>query len=241
MPRRIRACDFGLARIATFGLAAVVGSSLLCASACTSGKPAPGTNTAGGGVDAGATPTAGSTSTSNGGVNGGSAGSDATGIGGDENGGASNASAGGSSGATATSDAGAAPAPTGLLCELTGHPERTLVTDKTPEFSWIVNAARSNERQTAYRILVASSQQKLTAGTGDVWDSGKTASPASVNVAYAGPDLTPNSTYFWQVRSWDSSDTASDWSASQQFTMGARHSVGSSSRSTPRRTARCSM
>jgi hypothetical protein len=125
------------------------------------------------------------------------------------------------SSSTTEPDSGVPPAPTGLLTELTSHPERARLSDATPEFAWIVNAARPNERQTAYRVLVASSADKLAAGMGDVWDSGKTVSAASVDVPYAGKPLTPNGSYFWQVQTWDSADSASAWSEPQQFTMAA--------------------
>ena len=123
-------------------------------------------------------------------------------------------------GGDASSD-GAAPAggPSGLLVELTPHPDRVGLTDATPEFAWIVHAADSNEVQTAYRILVASSQRNLDAETGDLWDSGKSPSAASVNVSYAGKALAASTTYYWKVQTWDAHDTASPWSASQAFAM----------------------
>jgi alpha-L-rhamnosidase len=116
-------------------------------------------------------------------------------------------------------DAGAALAPTGLLCELLNHPELSLLTDATPEFGWIVNSARPNEHQTAFRVLVASSAQALDNDTADEWDSGKTVSTASINVTYAGQPLAAGATYFWKVQTWDSADSASPWSVSQKFVM----------------------
>jgi alpha-L-rhamnosidase len=128
-------------------------------------------------------------------------------------------------------DAGAAPAPTGLLVELTGHPELAAITDTTPEFSWVVNAAAPNTLQVAYRVLVASTRQLLDADIGDLWDSGKTTSAASVNVSYGGQTLAPGATYSWKVATWDSSNAASAWSASQPFTMAAQ--LGKYSTPTP--------
>jgi alpha-L-rhamnosidase len=223
--------DFRPAHVEHFGWRATIAGCLLCATACTSPSPAAGTSAAGGMADGGSGPVAGSTAT--GGTNGDNGGSEATSTSGSDSGGtaAGETASGADAGSTSVPDAGSTPAPTGLLCELTSHPERALITDATPEFSWIVNAAHSDEHQTAYRIRLASSQQKLAAGTGDVWDSGKIASPASVNVAYAGPALKPNTTYFWQIQSWDSTDTASDWSASQQFMMAA--TLGQYSTPTP--------
>jgi hypothetical protein len=44
-------------------------------------------------------------------------------------------------------------------------------------------------RQTAYRIVVASSEGLLKKDQGDLWDSGRVTSDESVNVAYAGKPL----------------------------------------------------
>src|SRR4051812_73522 len=121
--------------------------------------------------------------------------------------------------------------PSGLLTELTAHPDRAAITDATPDFAWIVHAEGTNQVQTAYRVLVASSQANLDSNTGDLWDSGKTPSSASVNVSYAGKTLAASTTYYWKVQTWDSGDRASPWSAAQAFTMGA--TVGSYSTAAP--------
>ena len=49
--------------------------------------------------------------------------------------------------------------PNGLLTELLRWPERAVITDATPELSWEVPVSVGN--QTAYRILVASSDNNL--------------------------------------------------------------------------------
>ena len=79
----------------------------------------------------------------------------------------------------------------------------------TPQFSWQSNNTERNWRQAAYQVLVASSAEKLTAGLGDVWDSGKMKSGESVGIAYAGPKLTARTRYFWAVRVWDEKGTLS--------------------------------
>jgi alpha-L-rhamnosidase len=106
-----------------------------------------------------------------------------------------------------------------MLVELTAHPDRVGLTDATPDFAWIVNAPGLNEVQTAYRILVSSSKSLLDTGAGDMWDSGKTVSNASVSVSYAGKALAPNATYQWKVQTWNGNDVASAWSSPQAFTM----------------------
>jgi len=77
---------------------------------------------------------------------------------------------------------------------------------KTPRFSWEVPLPGRNRRQTAYRLLVATTQDRLVAGKADVWDTGKVASAQSVNVEYAGTPLLSNRDYFWCVQVWDEND-----------------------------------
>ena len=43
-------------------------------------------------------------------------------------------------------------APTGLLCDLLPHPELAVITNKTPDFGWIVNAGVKDDYQTAYQV-----------------------------------------------------------------------------------------
>ncbi|MGP8246056.1 MAG: glycoside hydrolase family 78 protein [Bryobacteraceae bacterium] len=92
-----------------------------------------------------------------------------------------------------------------------------------PRFSWILtpgNARARGLRQTAYRILVSSSERALRHGKGDLWDSGKIASGESTQVAYAGHPLASGAAAFWLVRVWDQDGKQSDWSAPASFTMG---------------------
>ena len=74
--------------------------------------------------------------------------------------------------------------------------------------------------QTAYRILVAGSADKLAAGRGDLWDSGRVKSDASIMIPYAGRTLTQNQACFWKVQVWDRDGYPTSWSHSAQWTMG---------------------
>jgi len=89
-----------------------------------------------------------------------------------------------------------------------------------PRLSWILSSSQRGERQTAYEILVASSPQKLAAHRGDLWDSGKVKSSDCIGVEYAGKPLVSREDCFWQVRVWDASNGASDWSAPAKWEMG---------------------
>jgi hypothetical protein len=115
----------------------------------------------------------------------------------------------------------AGPAPSGLMCELLAFPETTTIADAWPEFTWIVNSDLTNDIQTAYQILVASTSTALDQNQGNVWDSGKIVSDNSINVTYGGSALAVNSTYYWKVRTWNKNDQASDWSQVQSFKTAA--------------------
>ena len=44
-----------------------------------------------------------------------------------------------------------------------------------PRLSWVMESDQRNERQTAYRVLVALLGEKLAKDEGDLWDSGQVA------------------------------------------------------------------
>ncbi len=110
-------------------------------------------------------------------------------------------------------------APTGLLCELLSHPELTVITNPTPEFSWIVNSGNKNDYQTSFQILVSSSEE-IDKEHDVLWNSGKVKSGQSSNVEYEGKQLSANSAFFWKVRTWDKNGNPSGWSDSQRFNTG---------------------
>ncbi len=111
-------------------------------------------------------------------------------------------------------------APSGLTVERLSSP--CGVDSGNPRFGWKMGARKGavNVRQAAYRILVASSSEKLAAGEGDLWDSGRVASPASVDVEYSGKPLASSRSCWWKVRTWDSSGEASEWSAPSKWVTG---------------------
>lgn len=105
--------------------------------------------------------------------------------------------------------------PKGLLTELLRWPEHAVITDATPELSWEVPLVI--EQQQAYRILVASSADKLALDEADMWDSAKVDSTNNLNINYAGLALLPNTSYWWKVQVWDQNDNSSIFSQPQKF------------------------
>jgi alpha-L-rhamnosidase len=77
------------------------------------------------------------------------------------------------------------------------------IDDPAPRFSWQLHDSARGAKQTAYEVLVATRADLLRQGKSDVWDSGKIASDASLNVRYAGSALQASTRYFWQVKVWD--------------------------------------
>lgn len=98
--------------------------------------------------------------------------------------------------------------PIHLRCEYRENPLG--IDARVPHLSWQSDSTERNWKQSAYQVLVASSLEALRAGQGDVWDSGKIASDESVDIPYKGPSLESRKRYYWKVRVWDASGTASE-------------------------------
>ena len=88
-----------------------------------------------------------------------------------------------------------------------------------PRLSWILNSNDRGQKQTAFQILVASSENNLNAGTGDLWDSGKIGSDQSIQLKYAGKPLVSDEGCFWKVRVWDKDGIVSAWSKPAHWSM----------------------
>ncbi|MEM2704395.1 MAG: alpha-L-rhamnosidase N-terminal domain-containing protein, partial [Candidatus Bathyarchaeia archaeon] len=108
--------------------------------------------------------------------------------------------------------------PIELFCEYCVDPIGIDVSK--PRFSWMLTHHERGRRQSAYQILVASSEENLAKDFGDMWDSGKVDSSQSVNVEYAGKPLESGKVYYWKVRWWDDKGQVSSWSRTARFEMG---------------------
>ncbi len=108
--------------------------------------------------------------------------------------------------------------PTKLRCEYVENPLG--VDTAAPRLFWVLEGHDRGQQQTAYEILVASSEKHLAAGEGDLWDSGKVTSDESIQVLYTGRELKSSQRVFWKVRVWDARDKMSSWSKPSVWTMG---------------------
>ena len=89
-----------------------------------------------------------------------------------------------------------------------------IVAPSSPRFSWVL-ATGDAERgvvQSAYQIVITSA-----VGGAAVWDSGKVASAAQNQVAYAGPALASGTSFAWTVTWWDGTGAAAPVSATAHF------------------------
>jgi len=89
-----------------------------------------------------------------------------------------------------------------------------------PRLSWVIESGQRGEKQTAYQILVASSANLLSQGTGDLWDSGKVTGDATNQMVYHGSPLHSRAQCFWQVRAWSQDDQPSPWSKPACWSIG---------------------
>jgi len=111
--------------------------------------------------------------------------------------------------------------PTELRCEYLRDPMGIDVT--RPRLSWRLSAIAGDgrgQRQTGYRILVASRETLLDKDKGDLWDSGMVASDESTHIVYEGKPLKSGIACYWKVRVKDENGVWSHWSELARWTMG---------------------
>ena len=88
---------------------------------------------------------------------------------------------------------------------------------QVPRFSWVMQSSVRAQAQTAYQILVATSEDRLTEQAADLWNTGKVLSDRSNNISYAGAALTSKTKYYWTVRVWDKNGNPSALGAPAVF------------------------
>ena len=89
-----------------------------------------------------------------------------------------------------------------------------------PRLNWILQSSQRGQKQTAYRVLVAGSREKLNSDEGNLWDSGKVKSDRTIHLVYEGRPLKSRMRCWWKVRVWDRDGKASAWSEPATWSMG---------------------
>ncbi len=113
--------------------------------------------------------------------------------------------------------------PTDLTCEYLSDPlssQYLTVDTQFPRLSWKLVDPRRCSRQTAYQILVASSERDIESGKATLWNSGKMKSPETVGIRYEGRKLKSGDRCWWKVRIWDQDGKVSEWSRPAHWTIG---------------------
>ncbi len=94
------------------------------------------------------------------------------------------------------------------------------IEDPNPRLSWALTSAVRGERQTAYRVLAASTVALLAADTGDLWDSGWVTASQSTHLPWSGAPLVSGQRVHWKVQVRGAAGTEGAWSAPTHFEMG---------------------
>ncbi len=117
--------------------------------------------------------------------------------------------------------------PTELTTEYLVNP--TGLDVRQPRFSWKLGTANPQafgQAQTAYRILVSSTERELDNNKGNIWDTGWVTSDDMQLVAYKGKELESDRSYFWKVAVKDEKGNPSAFSKAASFTTGLFDDAG---------------
>lgn len=105
-----------------------------------------------------------------------------------------------------------------LRCE---HLENPLgIGEVAPRLSWGLRSAERGATQSAYRVMVGSTEESLLRGQPDLWDTGRVESAETQSVVYGGAALGPDAKCFWRVRAWDGQGRAGPWSETGHWELG---------------------
>jgi hypothetical protein len=108
--------------------------------------------------------------------------------------------------------------PVDLRCDYAVNP--TGVDSPNPRLFWELESKERGQLQSAYQILVASSEKNLARDDGDLWDSGKVSSDETIQISYGGKEIKSSQQVFWKVRAWNADGKVSAWSKPATWTMG---------------------
>lgn len=102
-------------------------------------------------------------------------------------------------------------------CEYRSNPEGIDVL--RPRLSWVLASDLRGDGQSAFQVIVASSQALLNKNKGDIWNSGKIISEETKTI-YDGSRLISRQHCFWKVRVWNSKGQVSPWGSIAKWSMG---------------------
>ncbi|RNL89441.1 alpha-rhamnosidase [Sinomicrobium pectinilyticum] len=106
---------------------------------------------------------------------------------------------------------------TDLRCEMLTDPLGIDVVH--PRLSWRLRPGKTGGHRTAYRIMVASTREKLENNEADLWDSGRVQDQNAWYVPYRGKPLHSKQQAWWKVKVW-TPEGESPWSDMAYWSMG---------------------
>ena len=115
--------------------------------------------------------------------------------------------------------------PEQLRCEYLSNPKG--IDEMSPRLSWTLqskDASKFGQRQTAYNIIVGSSETELKHNKGSIWNSGWVQSDQMQLITYKGKDLVSDKSYYWKVRVKDEKGKESPWSDVAYWSTGLLNS-----------------
>ncbi len=88
-----------------------------------------------------------------------------------------------------------------------------------PRLGWMLFSDEQEQKQSAYRVLVATDDKALVKNRGDLWDTGKVKSSNSCHIVYKGKKLSSCQRCFWKVQVWDVKGNPGEWSETACWEM----------------------
>jgi alpha-L-rhamnosidase len=89
-----------------------------------------------------------------------------------------------------------------------------------PVFGWKLYDTAHGVMQSAYQVIVASTEKLIQEEKGDIWDSEKKLSDQSQFILYCGRPLESAKSYYWAVQVFDSAGNPSGYSKPAKFETG---------------------
>ena len=89
-----------------------------------------------------------------------------------------------------------------------------------PRLSWVIESSEQGLKQTAYKIIVSSSEESINKDIGDLWDSGRVKTDHTNHIVYEGKKLRSRMKCYWKVFVWDNNQIMRESSADAFWTVG---------------------
>ena len=99
-----------------------------------------------------------------------------------------------------------------------------IIAKSYPRFSWELVSSLNDQKQSAWQLIVSDDFDKIEAGKGNIWNSGKVKGGETFGIKWQGVKLNSFTRYYWRVRVFDQDGKASRWSQTAGFITGAFNS-----------------